>query len=101
MSAIDNLSPPQFYHGTNAELSPGDVVSPGHKATFGKEPMTHVYATTHLEAAKAYGMSRKRLHGGESHVYSVSAEGAEPDPEGKSAGKGAHRATSLTVLGEV
>ena len=30
MAAHDSLSPDQFYHGTNAELAPGDMVQPNY-----------------------------------------------------------------------
>lgn len=47
MSAQDNLNPVQFYHGTNAELKPGqDMVIPGRR---------HVYFTTDRDTAAHIG----------------------------------------------
>lgn len=35
MAAADHLSSPQFYHGTKAELSPGDLIHPNHTVPMG------------------------------------------------------------------
>ncbi len=43
----------QFYHGTKADLKPGDLIAPGHPPNFG-EPQrttTYVYLTGTLDAA--------------------------------------------------
>jgi rifampin ADP-ribosylating transferase len=42
-----------FYHGTRADLKPGDVIKPGHTPNFGKKDRTtnYVYLTRTLNAA--------------------------------------------------
>ena len=53
MAATDDLSPQQFYHGTKADLKPGDLIVPGHRANFGdrERTTTYVYLTGTLDAA--------------------------------------------------
>jgi rifampin ADP-ribosylating transferase len=43
-----------LYHGTRADLRPGDLIEPGHAANFGASPRTanHVYMSRTLDAAK-------------------------------------------------
>ena len=95
MSAQDNLSPVQFFHGTKAELSPGDVVEPGHPPNYksvrpqGREAYSsreYVYATTDPQVAFDHWfntppkrMSSEKPVGG---VYKVEPVGdVERDPE--------------------
>lgn len=65
MSAEDHLSPQQFYHGTNADLKPGeDMVVPGRK---------HTYFTTDKDTAAHIGR----------YVLTVQPTGSyEPDDGG-------------------
>ncbi len=52
MAATGDLSSRRFYHGTRADLKPGDVIEPGYAANFGKRRKgTYVYLTGTLEAA--------------------------------------------------
>ena len=53
MTAIDDWTPPLFYHGTKADLKPGDLIAPGHRPNFGRldRVTTHVYLTATLDAA--------------------------------------------------
>ena len=53
MAATDDLSPQRFYHGTKADLKPGDLIAPGHPANFGdpERTTTYVYLTGTLAAA--------------------------------------------------
>lgn len=53
MAAHDDLSSQRFYHGTKADLKPGDLIEPGHAANFGKRESTttYVYLTGTLDAA--------------------------------------------------
>ena len=37
VAAIDDLSSQRFYHGTKADLKPGDLIEPGHNSNFGKQ----------------------------------------------------------------
>jgi len=86
MSAQDNLSPQQFYHGTQACLSPGDVIQPasvlGKDVNFpGLSSPEHAYVATDRRDARWYGR-----HGGsypDANVYSVepiNPNDVEPDP---------------------
>jgi rifampin ADP-ribosyltransferase len=78
MSAQDNLNHHQFYHGTSAELNPGDVVEPGHaETTFNYDrPPKHVYFTKHLAKAWNYADFRASSKGGNASVYEVEPIGA-------------------------
>ena len=41
-----------FYHGTKADLKPGDLIGPGYSSNFGKRKQaTYVYLTGTLDAA--------------------------------------------------
>ncbi len=53
MAAADDPSPQRLYHGTKADLKPGDLIEPGHPANFGdrQRTTTHVYLTGTLDAA--------------------------------------------------
>ncbi|MBE9159496.1 NAD(+)--rifampin ADP-ribosyltransferase [Nodosilinea sp. LEGE 06152] len=52
MAAIDDLSSPQFYHGTKADLKPGDLIGTGHSSNYGRrKTAAYVYLTATLDAA--------------------------------------------------
>lgn len=52
MATTDDQSPERFYHGTRADLRPGDLIEPGHISNFGKRKKTaYVYLTGTLDAA--------------------------------------------------
>ncbi|WP_416349231.1 NAD(+)--rifampin ADP-ribosyltransferase [Leptolyngbya sp. CCNP1308] len=52
MTAIDDLSSQQFYHGTKADLRPGDLIVPGYSSNYGKQKKAaYVYLTATLDAA--------------------------------------------------
>lgn len=52
MAAIDDLSSQQFYHGTKANLKPGDLIEPGYSSNYGKRKQAvYVYLTATLDAA--------------------------------------------------
>jgi Rifampin ADP-ribosyl transferase len=53
MAAIDDLSSQRFYHGTKADLKPGDLIEPGRPPNFGKRDRitTYVYLTGTMDAA--------------------------------------------------
>jgi hypothetical protein len=58
MTAADHLSQqqqPRYLHGTNARLSPGDDLTPGHGSNFGvSEDKSFVHVTTSHENARGY-----------------------------------------------
>ena len=52
MAATDDLSSQRFYHGTRADLKPGDLIEPGYGSNYGKRKQaTYVYLTATLDAA--------------------------------------------------
>jgi hypothetical protein len=52
MAATDDLNSQRFYHGTRADLKPGDLIEPGYTSNFGKRnKTTYVYLTGTLDAA--------------------------------------------------
>jgi len=53
VAATDDLSSQRFYHGTKADLKPGDLIEPAHPPNFGKRDRitTYVYLTATLDAA--------------------------------------------------
>lgn len=47
---VDDPGP--FFHGTRADLRPGDLLTPGHRSNYGsRRTSTHVYVTTSREGA--------------------------------------------------
>ena len=65
-SAVQDPGP--FYHGTKAELKPGDLLEPGHRSNFGEGgSANYVYLTATLDAATwgaelAVGEGRGRIY---------------------------------------
>jgi Rifampin ADP-ribosyl transferase len=52
MTATDDMIPQQFYHGTRADLKPGDLIEPGYNSNYGKRKKAgYVYLTGTLDAA--------------------------------------------------
>jgi hypothetical protein len=52
MPTADDLSSPPFYHGTKADLKPGDLIEPGYSSNYGKRrKAAYVYLTATLDAA--------------------------------------------------
>jgi rifampin ADP-ribosylating transferase len=67
-------------HGTKAELTPGDLLVPGHPSNFGTDRvLRHVYVTATLDAA-VWG-AELAVGDGPRHIYIVEPTGAlEDDP---------------------
>lgn len=89
MTAEDHLSPAQFFHGTSADLSPGDMISTGHPANYEGGPAeppgswtdSHVFMTTDAEGAQRHARNAAFVKGGMPHVYQVEPTGSyEPHP---------------------
>ena len=81
MAATDDLSSQRFYHGTKADLKPGDLIKPGHSPNFGKRNRitTYVYLTGTLDAA-TWG-AELALGEGPGRIYIVEPTGPiEDDP---------------------
>src|SRR6185369_15195853 len=68
MSANDELSSGPFYHGTKADLQPGDLIAAGYSSNYGsRKKAGYVYLTATLEAATwgaelAVGEGRGRIY---------------------------------------
>jgi rifampin ADP-ribosylating transferase len=64
--AIDMSGP--FYHGTKADLKPGDTIAPGYSSNYGKRKQAlYVYLTATMDAATwgaelAVGEGRGRIY---------------------------------------
>lgn len=69
-----------FYHGTKADLRPGDLLAPGYNSNFGqRKPANHVYFSATLDAA-VWGAELAAGDGRE-RIYLVEPTGAyEDDP---------------------
>jgi hypothetical protein len=81
MAAIDDLSSERFYHGTKADLKPGDLIEPGHPPDSGSrdKATTYVYLTGSLDAAAWEG--ELALGEGPGRIYVVEPTGPiEDDP---------------------
>lgn len=52
MEPTNNLNVQRFYHGTKANLKPGDLIEPGFNSNYGKRKhAAYVYLTATLDAA--------------------------------------------------
>ncbi len=80
MAATDDPTSPQFYHGTRADLGPGDLIEPGYGSNFGAgQKANFVYLTATLDAA-AWG-AELALGEGPGRIYIVEPTGPfEDDP---------------------
>lgn len=80
MPPTDEPTPP-FYHGTKADLEPGDLIAPGHRPNFGRPDRvtTWVYLTATLDAA-TWG-AELAVGDGPGRIYVVEPTGPiEDDP---------------------
>ncbi|QDZ00675.1 NAD(+)--rifampin ADP-ribosyltransferase [Nitratireductor mangrovi] len=68
MTASSEAGPRQFYHGTRADLRPGDLIVAGHASNYGaRKQASWVYLTGTLDAAiwgaeLAAGEGRERIY---------------------------------------
>lgn len=77
MEVIDNPSQ-RFYHGTKADLKPGDLIVPGYHSNYGKrKKAAYVYLTATLDAA-AWG-AELALGEGPGRIYTVEPIGPIAD----------------------
>jgi hypothetical protein len=72
--------PGPFFHGTKADLAPGDLLEPGHRSNFGtRREANHVYFTATLDAA-TWG-AELAAGDGRARIYRVEPTGPiEDDP---------------------
>ena len=70
----------EFYHGTKADLKPGDLIAPGYSSNFGsRKQAAYVYLTATLNAA-TWG-AELALGDGRGRIYIVEPTGPfEDDP---------------------
>ncbi len=74
MTATDDMIPQQFYHGTRADLKPGDLIVPGYNSNYGKRnKAAYVYLTATLDAA-TWG-AELALGEGPGRIYTVEPTG--------------------------
>ena len=74
MAATDDLSSQRFYHGTRADLEPGDLIEASHTSNYGKRnKTTYVYLTGTLDAA-VWG-AELALGEGPGRIYMVEPTG--------------------------
>src|SRR5882724_2235686 len=80
MVAVDDLSSQRYYHGTKADLKPGDLIGPGYNSNYGKrKKATYVYLTATLNAA-TWG-AELALGEGPGRIFMVEPTGPiEDDP---------------------
>jgi hypothetical protein len=80
MTAIDDPGSQRFYHGTKADLKPGDLIEPGYNSNYGKrKKAAYVYLTATLNAA-TWG-AELALGEGPGRIYVVEPTGPiEDDP---------------------
>jgi rifampin ADP-ribosylating transferase len=68
MPATDDVTSPRLYHGTKADLKPGDLIKAGYSSNYGKRKQAaYVYLTATLDAATwgaelAVGKGRGRIY---------------------------------------
>ncbi len=73
-AATDDLSSQRLYHGTRADLKPGDLIVPGYTSNYVKEKKaTYVYLTSTLDAA-TWG-AELALGEGPGRIYIVEPSG--------------------------
>ncbi|MFO7632669.1 MAG: NAD(+)--rifampin ADP-ribosyltransferase [Caldilinea sp.] len=79
MTASNDLNSQRFYHGTKADLKPGDLIEPGYNSNYGKKKAAYVYLTATLDAA-TWG-AELALGEGPGRIYMVEPTGPiEDDP---------------------
>lgn len=80
MAGVDDPKPQPFYHGTRADLKPGDLIKPGYSSNYGKrKSAAYVYLTATLDAA-TWG-AELALGEGPGRIYVVEPTGPiEDDP---------------------
>lgn len=68
MAIIEDVNSQQYYHGTKAELQPGDLIEPGYNSNYGtRKKAAYVYLTATLDAATwgaelAFGEAPGRIY---------------------------------------
>ncbi|MDZ4179643.1 MAG: NAD(+)--rifampin ADP-ribosyltransferase [Coriobacteriia bacterium] len=78
--AAPHVSSQRFYHGTRADLKPGDLIGPGYHSNYGqRKQANYIYLTATLDAA-TWG-AELALGEGPGRIYIVEPTGPiEDDP---------------------
>ena len=81
LRVVDEVTAWTFYHGTRADLRPGDLIEPGYASNFGKRnKAAHVHLTATLDAA-TWG-AELAVGEGPGRIYIVEPTGPiENDPD--------------------
>lgn len=78
MPETDDLASQPLYHGTKADLKPGDLIAPGYGSNYGKgKQALYVYLSATLEAA-TWGAELARGDG-PGRIYTVAPTGPIAD----------------------
>jgi uncharacterized protein YndB with AHSA1/START domain len=79
-SLTDVMDTPTFYHGTKADLKPGDLIQPGYRSNYGQQKKAnYVYFTATMDAA--IGGAELAQGEGRGKIYIVVPSGPyEDDP---------------------
>ena len=75
----DDVPSPPYYHGTRAELQPGDELTPGDVGNAPYDGRQMYWATTDLDTALRWALQRKVHLGPTLYVYEVELDGPEVD----------------------
>ena len=76
---IDDVSAERYYHGTKADLKPGNLIEPGYGSNYSEKKAAFVYLTATLDAA-TWG-AELALGEGPGRIYVVEPTGPiEDDP---------------------
>ncbi len=80
MTIDDSPGPTRYYHGTKADLRPGDLIEPGYNSNYGsRKKAAYAYLTATLDAA-TWG-AELALGEGPGRIYTVEPTGPiEDDP---------------------
>jgi len=80
MTSADDLTSQLYYHGTRADLKPGDLIEPGYRSNYGKRKhASYIYLTATLDAA-TWG-AELAVGEGPGRIYIVEPTGPiEDDP---------------------
>jgi rifampin ADP-ribosylating transferase len=80
MTSTDDPNHQLFYHGTKADLKPGDLIGPGYRSNYGsRRTSAYVYLTATLNAA-TWG-AELAIGEGRGRIYTVEPTGPfEDDP---------------------
>ena len=78
MGTVDQENRERYYHGTRADLQPGDLIEPGYRSNYGTQKKSnHVYLTATLDAA-IWG-AELAVGEGPGRIYTVEPSGPIAD----------------------